>query len=100
MNNDIIVSLLALIGTIVGSCSGIIISNKLTNYRIAKLEEKVDKHNTVLERVFLLEQRQDGHAQGLSEVDRRVDKIDEKFSEAEKDIAVLKEKIDAHYSAN
>lgn len=57
MDNTIIVALISLAGTIIGSLGGILVSNKLTNYRIQKLEEKVDKHNTVIERTFKLEGR-------------------------------------------
>ena len=57
MDNTIVVALISLAGTIIGSLGGILVSNKLTNYRIQKLEEKVDKHNTVIERTFKLEGR-------------------------------------------
>ena len=55
MDNTIIVAVLSFVGTIVGSLAGILTANKLTNYRIQKLEEKVDKHNTVIERTYILE---------------------------------------------
>ena len=32
-------------------------NNKLTLYRIDKLEEKVDKHNSVMERTFKIEEQ-------------------------------------------
>ena len=32
-------------------------NNKLTLYRIDKLEEKVDRHNSVIERTFKLEEK-------------------------------------------
>lgn len=44
MTNEVLTALLALVGTIVGSGSGILISNKLVNYRIEQLEKKVDKY--------------------------------------------------------
>ena len=43
------------LGTLVGCFGGIMTSNKLTAYRIAQLEAKVEKHNSVIERVFRLE---------------------------------------------
>jgi hypothetical protein len=49
------ISLLSLIGTLAGTFGGILTSNKLTGYRIQKLEEQVAKHNNVVERVFRLE---------------------------------------------
>lgn len=42
-------------GTLVGTFAGIVTSNKLTAYRIEQLEKKVDKHNSVVERVFVIE---------------------------------------------
>ena len=30
-------------------------ANKLNNYRIAELEKKVDKHNTIIERTYIVE---------------------------------------------
>lgn len=59
MSDAIIVAILSLCGTLLGSIAGILAANKLTNYRIEQLEKKVDKHNTVIERMFKLEQRMD-----------------------------------------
>ena len=44
MQPEVIVGLLSLCGTLIGSIAGIIASNKLTLYRIEQLEKKVDKH--------------------------------------------------------
>ena len=52
---EVIVAILALLGTCIGTFGGILTANKLTNYRIQQLEKKVDKHNTVIERVYRLE---------------------------------------------
>lgn len=48
--------IIALIGTAIGTFGGILMSNKLTIYRIEQLEKKMDKHNTVIERMFVAEQ--------------------------------------------
>lgn len=58
MNETIIVALLSLMGTILGSFGGILTTNKLVNYRIQELEKKVEKHNQVIERVYKLEQHE------------------------------------------
>jgi len=55
MATEILVAILALLGTLVGSLSGILVANKLTNYRLEQLEKKVDKHNSVVERMALAE---------------------------------------------
>lgn len=49
----------ALAAQLLISVCSIIAANKLTTYRIQQLEKKVDKHNTIIERVFKLEQRVD-----------------------------------------
>lgn len=54
---EIIVALLSLTGTAVGTFSGIIASAKLTNYRLQQLEKKVDKHNHFAERLPVLEEK-------------------------------------------
>ena len=55
MSEAVIVAVLALIGTLGGTFGGILTANKLTNYRIEQLEKKVEKHNQVVERVYILE---------------------------------------------
>lgn len=52
-----IVAVLSLVGTCVGSIAGIIASNKLTDFRLKKLEDKVDKHNHLVERMCKVEDR-------------------------------------------
>ena len=49
--------IIALIGTAIGTFGGILMSNKLTIYRIEQLEKKIDKHNTLIERMYRLEER-------------------------------------------
>lgn len=56
MTSEVLIGILSLLGTAFGSVTGIMTANKLTNYRIAELEKKVDKHNTIIERFALLEQ--------------------------------------------
>lgn len=55
MTEAVIVALLSLFGTLIGSLFGILTANKLTIYRIEQLEKKVEKHNNVIERVYKLE---------------------------------------------
>ena len=55
MEDSIIVAILSLVGTLIGTLSGIMTANKLTTYRIQELEKKVEKHNKVIERVYNLE---------------------------------------------
>jgi ABC-type phosphate transport system auxiliary subunit len=54
---NIIVAGLALVGTAFGSIMGVLTSNKMTVYRIDQLEKKVDKHNEVIKRTYVLEEQ-------------------------------------------
>ena len=49
--NEIIVALISLAGIIITS----IISNSLIKWRLSSLEAKVDKHNQLIERMYVVE---------------------------------------------
>lgn len=57
MSIDAVISIFSLAGSLVGTFSGIVISNKLTIYRIDQLEKKVEKPNNLVERTYQLEGR-------------------------------------------
>lgn len=52
---EMIVALLGLLGTLAGSFLGVLASQKLTNFRLQALEDKVNKHNNLIERTYKLE---------------------------------------------
>lgn len=53
--HEIIVAVLGFAGTLTGSLLGVVTAQKLTQYRLQQLEEKVNKHNHLVERTFVLE---------------------------------------------
>jgi ABC-type lipoprotein release transport system permease subunit len=55
MTEQIIVALIAFLGTLLGTLGGILASSKLTNYRIEQLEKKVDKHTGFAEKIPTLQ---------------------------------------------
>ena len=59
MTEATVVALLGFAGTLLGSLFGVLAAQKLTQYRLAQLEEKVNKHNNLIERTFKLEGRMD-----------------------------------------
>jgi ABC-type lipoprotein release transport system permease subunit len=69
-NPEIIVAAISLCGTLGGSLIGVVVSAKLTNYRIEQLEKKVDKHNNFAERIPLLEEHIKSLKQRLEELER------------------------------
>ncbi len=57
MSETIIVALISLVGTLAGSLGGILVSSKMTNYRIEQLEKKVDKHNNFAEKIPIINEQ-------------------------------------------
>ena len=57
LDSNIIVAVISLFGTLVGSLGGILVSSKMTNYRIEQLERKVDKHNSFAEKIPVLNEQ-------------------------------------------
>lgn len=55
MTEAVIVAALGFAGTLTGSLLGVVAAQKLTQYRLQQLEEKVSKHNNLIERTFRLE---------------------------------------------
>lgn len=54
---SVIVGALALIGTLAGTYFANRKSTALLAYRLEQLEEKVDKHNSIIERTYRLEEQ-------------------------------------------
>lgn len=53
MPDTVVVAVLSLLGTLIGSFGG----TQLIKYRIEQLEKKVERHNSVVERTYLLEEK-------------------------------------------
>ena len=56
MSDTIVVGLLSLLGTGIGGVISVLTANKLTNYKIEQLQKQVEKHNTIIERTYKLEE--------------------------------------------
>lgn len=72
MDGTTIISILSLTGTLVGSLGGIIVSSKMTNYRLEQLEKKVDKHNNFAERLPVIEEKLKDFDRRLLEVEHEI----------------------------
>ena len=77
MQSTVIVAMLSLVGTLVGSFGGIITANKLINYRIQELEKKVEKHKKVIERVYRLEQHEAVVDEEIKVANHRIEDLEE-----------------------
>ena len=69
MPDTIIVAILSLIGTLAGSFGG----TQVIKYRIEQLEKKVEKHNTVVERTYLLEEKIKVANHRIEDLERKVE---------------------------
>lgn len=58
MSDAVIVAMVSLAGTLIGSFSGIMAANKLTTYRIEQLEKKVEAHNNLVSRMYDVEKHE------------------------------------------
>lgn len=74
----IIVALIGLAGSAIGSIVGIIASSKLTAYRLEQLEIKVNKHNNLIERTYKLEQQQTLTDEKIRVANHRIDDLERK----------------------
>lgn len=76
MSNEVVISILSLLGTLGGSLGGVLVSSKLTNYRIEQLERKQEKYNTLIERTFKLEERAEVIDEKLKVVNHRLNDLE------------------------
>lgn len=76
MSDTIIIALISLIGTLGGTFGGILATSKLTNYRIEQLEKKVDRHNSIIERTYRLEENDKLLEEKLKAANHRIDDLE------------------------
>ena len=78
MTDTIVVALLSLAGTLAGAYLANKKSTALIAYRLEQLEEKVNKHNNVIERTFKLEEQEALLEERIRVANHRIDDL-EKF---------------------
>jgi hypothetical protein len=77
VTTEIVVSIITLIGTLITVWSG----NKLTEWRIKQLEDKVNKHNNLVERTFIIEGRLSMDEEMIKEAEKRLDSLEKERGE-------------------
>lgn len=76
MGIELFSSIAGVIGSFLGTVAGIIINTKLITYRIEQLENKVDKHNKVIDRVYKLEKNTAVLSEDLKVVNHRISDLE------------------------
>ena len=71
MSGEVVVALITLLGSAIGTIGGIFATNKMTAYRIEQLEKKVDKHNQVVERMYEAEKNISVISEEIKNANRR-----------------------------
>ncbi len=79
MTEAIIVALLGLAGTLIGSYLANRKSTALIAYRLEQLEQKVSKHNNLVERTYKLEEH-------LAVVDESIKVANHRIADLERDV--------------
>ena len=72
----IIVALIGLAGSAVGSLCGVLVSSKLTQYRLEQLEKKVQAHNNLIERTYKLEERTELQEEKIKVANHRIEDLE------------------------
>ena len=81
MQTEVVVALVGLAGSSLGSLAGVVASAELTAYRLEQLEKKVDKHNTVIERTYKLEETQAVMEEQIKVANHRIADLEENQKE-------------------
>lgn len=72
----IIVALIGLAGSALGSILGVLASARLTSYRLEQLEKKVQAHNNLIERTYKLEERTELQEEKIKVANHRIDDLE------------------------
>lgn len=76
MSGEVVVALITLLGSAIGTIGGIFATNKMTAYRIEHLEKKVDKHNQVVERMYEAEKNISVISEEIKNVNHRIEELE------------------------
>lgn len=76
MSGEVVVALITLLGSAIGTIGGIFATNKMTAYKIEQLEKKVDKHNQVVERMYEAEKNISVISEEIKNVNHRIEELE------------------------
>lgn len=77
MSDAVIVALIGLAGSGLGAFGGVVISSRLTQYRLEELEKKVQVHNQVIDRVYKLEERTELQEEKIKVANHRIGDLED-----------------------
>ena len=77
MSETTVAALIGLLGSMAGSLGGVLVSARLTQYRLEQLERKVQAHNRLIERTYKLEERSEIQEEKLRVANHRIGDLEE-----------------------
>lgn len=77
MSDAVVVALIGLIGSGAGAFGGILVSSRLTQYRLEQLEKKVQAHNNLIERTYKLEETAEVQEEKIRVINHRINDLEE-----------------------
>ena len=81
MSDAVMVALIGLAGSGAGAFGGILVSSRLTQYRLEQLEKKVEAHNKVIDRVYKLEERTELQEEKIKVANHRIEDLESALRE-------------------
>lgn len=72
----IVTALIGMIGSAFGALVGVMMNSKMINYRLEQLEKKVQAHNSLIERTYKLEQKDEVQDEKIKVINHRIDDLE------------------------
>lgn len=76
MANEVLVAIISFAGTAVGSIVAVVTANSLTNFKIEELRKQVEKHNTIVDRVYKLEASDQVRTEEIKVINHRIEDLE------------------------
>lgn len=74
----IVVALIGLAGSAIGSVLGVLASARVTQYRLEQLERRVQAHNNLIERTYKLEERTELQEEKIRVANHRITDLEKR----------------------
>lgn len=76
MTEPVIVALIGLGGSALGSLIGVMASSRLTQYRLEQLEQNVQAHNNLIDRMYKREEHDEITDEKIKVINHRIDDLE------------------------
>ncbi len=77
MVNELLISVMSLIGTLVGTFGGILVSQRLLSYRLEQMEQSVRRLSELAERMPVLEEKMLAANQRIRDLEDKIERKEE-----------------------